>query len=319
MHRFEIEQFVEIATWSEVITRPGFVAEIDPAHEKPVEVIAAYSFPKDSVTCGLKNCHQPHIKGFLVRTSEDREANIGQDCGRQIFGAEFRTLANRFHEAERQRDRRKKLNEVWAAKDEHLARLKDLCARDYGAEWLRKSLANFRQHYPSSIVSNLTQRAQRNDNQITEERQLSATEREIENQSEATKGLTRTASKYERVVVARIDGLSVLNADIRKLVVEKAEGLFRALEKLDPATASSRQVKELYDRAVELPDVFSTLESLLEEGKAFFGDDNLAKLKLLATDETSKSALQDLKWHYRCGEVTVKPKKEKTRFFWDRK
>lgn len=308
MKGFEVEAYIKISCWQDIADRESFVQDIDPKAEKPVEILAGYDFGKEEVSCGLKDCHQPHGKGFLVKTTLGRESNIGGDCGKRIFGADFQSLRNRFHQAERVRHRRERLNEFLARKDEYRAKLDALKDRKHGAEWLQRSVKHFREKYPPRLAAELDKRARRNDAVLTEERRRS--DEEIENLVAATEGMTYAAARFESKAVGRLEGLAVFQSDVRELVVNRIQTFLDALDHLDTATASEMLVTKLYERSEAIERTFEEIESLLVEGQRFFAEDNLKQLKLLRLDDETRIAMQDVRWDFDKGDARVKTQRK---------
>ncbi len=86
---------VQIDSWTDIETRPGFVKDLDPTAHKLKSIIGRYVF-SDRIRCGLSNCHTPHAKGYIVVTEDGHETNIGKDCGKTYFGVDFEILSGQF-------------------------------------------------------------------------------------------------------------------------------------------------------------------------------------------------------------------------------
>lgn len=84
-----------IEQWSEITSRPAFKAQISKSEHKLSEIIGYYRF-KDKIHCGLKGCNQPHQMGYVVRTDDGIETNIGNICGADEFGVQFKELTGQF-------------------------------------------------------------------------------------------------------------------------------------------------------------------------------------------------------------------------------
>jgi hypothetical protein len=299
--KFEIEAFVEVPSWHDVVSRPLFVEEIDPKGEKPVEVMAAYTFKNDEIRCGLKDCHQPHDYGFLVRTSKGNETNIGRICGRNIFGAEFTALANRFREKERLRTYKQGINAALERKIEVLARVETLKNQQYGANWLYRSLRNFRANYPADLVRNLTDRARRGEPVIEQVRERSKAE--IEMAQVANPSANVESLRYETIRIGSLQGLDIFATDIRKILINQVEKQFSELDQLNFVSIKRTQLRELYSWAHSLDDTLAEAELLIGAGQSFFEPENLALLKYIPVPDKAREELLRIKWDYEAGDV----------------
>lgn len=96
INKFEIVDLLEISSWSDLENREKYKFDIDPSKTRLEEIVAYYDLQNDEIHCGLTNCHQPHHIGYLVKTSDGHETNIGNYCGRKHFGTEFGIQKNVF-------------------------------------------------------------------------------------------------------------------------------------------------------------------------------------------------------------------------------
>lgn len=86
----------KIDSWDEILNRANFAKKIIKDNHKLEEIIGYYRF-KDEIHCGLKGCNQPHKLGYIVRTTDGIETNIGNVCGADEFGVEFKELTQQFN------------------------------------------------------------------------------------------------------------------------------------------------------------------------------------------------------------------------------
>lgn len=77
--------FIQLDDFDDITKREKFISVFNPKGKKLLEVIGHYEFDEE-IHCGLKDCNQPHKKGFIVLTSTEEETNIGNKCGEKIFG-----------------------------------------------------------------------------------------------------------------------------------------------------------------------------------------------------------------------------------------
>lgn len=85
----------KVDSWDLITSRPNFIDKISKAEHKLSEIIGFYRF-KDKIHCGLKGCNQPHQMGYIVRTDDGIETNIGNICGAEEFGVQFKELTEQF-------------------------------------------------------------------------------------------------------------------------------------------------------------------------------------------------------------------------------
>lgn len=70
--------------------RPSYTQELRCTSDQLDRIIGKYEFTEaQAVSCGLNGCHRKHWHGYVIRTTDGRETNIGQDCGRREFAVVF--------------------------------------------------------------------------------------------------------------------------------------------------------------------------------------------------------------------------------------
>ncbi|EKN3588942.1 hypothetical protein FG428_004303 [Yersinia enterocolitica] len=85
----------KLVSWDDITKRPNFIPKISKDGHVLSHIIGHYQF-QDKIHCGLTDCNQPHNKGYIVVTEKGLETNIGNTCGRTIFGVEFDDHASDF-------------------------------------------------------------------------------------------------------------------------------------------------------------------------------------------------------------------------------
>ncbi|MCU7846681.1 MAG: hypothetical protein KZQ89_01520, partial [Candidatus Thiodiazotropha sp. (ex Lucinoma kastoroae)] len=177
INKFEIAELLEIKTASDFETREKYKFDVDPSKTKLVDVIAYYDIQNEEIHCGLSNCHQPHHMGYLVKTSDGSETNIGNYCGRNHFGNDFAIQKNVFMAERRLQNYRKLLNEVVYNSNDIFSHIDQL--KQQGANWLNKSLTNIRRSFPQRVVTQLQDRAVKGNDIIYVDRERTSEELEI--------------------------------------------------------------------------------------------------------------------------------------------
>ncbi|KTC22481.1 hypothetical protein AO392_18735 [Pseudomonas putida] len=56
-----------------------------------LDILGDYAFPDTKmIQCGIQGCRTPHMRGFLVLTTDGLETNIGNVCGKKHLGESFK-------------------------------------------------------------------------------------------------------------------------------------------------------------------------------------------------------------------------------------
>jgi hypothetical protein len=77
--------------------RAGYQTNITLPPGHTFVIIGGYRFKKlNWVRCGIANCKTTHGRGFVVRSAEGLETNIGHCCGLTFFGAQWKEMLERF-------------------------------------------------------------------------------------------------------------------------------------------------------------------------------------------------------------------------------
>ena len=130
--------FIEVESWEDIKSLPGFVENLNPAEHELEAAIGFYPF-KYKVNCGLTTCHQPHMKGFIVKTKNGILTNIGKDCGKTHFGVEFETLTKQLDRAYKESENRKKLDSFKSYIEVLEDNINGLRLQDKGANWVYRN------------------------------------------------------------------------------------------------------------------------------------------------------------------------------------
>ncbi len=171
---------VQIESWTDIETRPGFVKDLNPADHKLKAIIGRYVFG-EKIRCGLSNCHTPHAKGYIVVTEDGHETNIGKDCGKTYFGVDFEILSNQFDRDLAASENREALATFSFHLDELEARVGTLRTAEHGADWVYKStraLVSLGRGCPDEVVQRVAAMIKARSSDVSTERR--ATDQEIE-------------------------------------------------------------------------------------------------------------------------------------------
>ncbi|MDE9429088.1 hypothetical protein KKI95_15980 [Xenorhabdus bovienii] len=95
----------KLIKWEDVSTRPLFIDKLPKGEYKLSHIIGYYEMKKE-IHCALSTCNQPHGKGYIVQTQEGFETNIGNHCGKNIFGIEFESHTKEFDKYKENEERK---------------------------------------------------------------------------------------------------------------------------------------------------------------------------------------------------------------------
>lgn len=289
--------------------RPRYREDVDPTQTKPIKILAPYSF-SEGTRCGLKNCHQSHFSGYLVRTADCMETNIGWQCGRKHFGVEFVMMRRRFDREEKTRRYSARLQETAANLDQLLERLNSMADQRFGGKWLYSGLIQFSRLYPLEIVTMLRQRGLQRELVVTEARRR--TPEELAAARATNPGVDPENLRYVPERRGTLRGLSIFTVDVykwplRQLVLELNE--FRSL---NIGGLKFNALSRWYKWATELEQRLNQCELMIDEGRKFFQTDNLALLRFATENIALRDVLSRTIWNYDAAAGEVKnPKKTK--------
>lgn len=282
----EIEHF---PTWDAVINRPGYVAKTISSTDHLVKVIGRYDFTERH-PCGLSDCCQPHLHGWVVIDTKGRSTNLGSYCGPKHF-PNLSDLRHEFTRVSKAKRARERLNE-WKSKVSDVnKRLEELKSQRFGAHWLLDLMRAFQEGLPPSVVSELKQRARKNDPEIVQVRQRSSQEvAEL-----VQRGERADQVRYEQRLIGVLTGLEIFRADnnLSNVVGQKIFRPLKAISELSIA-APVAEIEQATRSADEAERHLDALPSLFSAGLAFVSEANLKLLRHLTKDPTESTKLSTL-------------------------
>lgn len=253
---------VQIESWSDIESRPGFVTNLDPTAHKLQSVIGRYIF-SEKIRCGLSNCHTPHAKGYIVVTEDGHETNIGKDCGKTYFGIDFEKMSKQFDIDLKDFQNREALATFAFHLDELVTRVESLRSGERGADWCHRAmrpLLTIGGGCPDAVVRKLATMVRSRNPEVTIERR--ATEREIE-EIEVSTGRRVPRPHYVSESTGRISGIEALypENDLRQLLVIDLEQRIEEFRKLSIHELTHTQLRDW-------ANWIATVESTLDRAKA---------------------------------------------------
>ena len=213
----------------------------------------------------------------MVSTVSGRETNIGQDCGKKYFGADFETMTRRFERDVTEKENREKLASFALQLDGLRARIAQLKTQERGANWVHRQaqpLLDSSKGCPTALLRHISSMVKTRNPVLMTQRE--ATEREIEDmQARQGRGVTRP--QYIDEPLAEVAGLEALypENDLRQLLVIELE---ENLRKFDGEDIDAMGYEALRRWARWVGTVEATLETAtaaIEHGRRLLIRENL--------------------------------------------
>lgn len=259
---------VDLKGPSDLQRRPAYRPCLDASGEQLAEVLAPYHF-EEQYPCGLASCRQPHQWGFLVITLNGIETNIGQVCGKNIFGDEFEIKANLQKKRAERKFHFEKLQNIRDNKDHYLTRIAELYDRRTGVKWADSSLRELKNTIGRHTSRKLHKMATRGETLIEDVREATLEERERHKaMNSAAKPLDYVSEK-----VGDLLGLGFLNSDPRQVLTNLKDKLHE-LNAIDVKELNAKKLKIWVDWANDIDRSFEAIEDSLAEAVKFFSGDN---------------------------------------------
>ncbi|WP_028601382.1 hypothetical protein [Ottowia thiooxydans] len=300
-----LTQFTEApSTYSDLLRRPSFRTDVDPKLNRLAEVLTPYTFGNE-VPCGLTTCHQGHLHGFLVRTTEGHETNIGHVCGRNHFGEDF-DIANATYR--RNADRRDAVNQILALQERAPAvrqQVTSLVNQQFGVRWVYHLMGCLNRRIGAQAYAYLITRAKREDMAVT--RVSERSEEDILRLMRDT-GKKRDQVRYIEEQVGRLPSMKWLYWDFKNEVVAGVDEAFRLITEVDP-NMETKRLKDASKLCFGWDVTLRTAQAHLEDAMRFLAADNLeiahVAVEEFLRDKTKPDTPWSLKEWAETGEARV--------------
>lgn len=265
--------FVEIDCWEDLLARPGFRQKLDPGEFELKQIIGQYSIsPKQP--CGIKSCGTKHNRGYLVTASGGVETNIGNVCGKRIFGVDF-TLHQRVFKRELNAQRyREGISAAQKRIDSIEEQVRNLCEGEYMADWCYgKMHAQLTRLFPERISRPLTERARRSNPTVSREIQLTEDERET--------GTTGGRSRYRTEVIFTISGISAVTEykRLRTILREHLGKELSAFREIDSSLEDFESLKRWHNWINKIDRRLQEAEGIIEDCNRFLVPSNIVRIR----------------------------------------
>jgi hypothetical protein len=281
---------VRIASWDDIESVPGFVANIDPKTVKLKEIIGSYTFDA-LIPCGLSTCHQPHGNGFLVAAADGRVTNIGRICGKRHFSVEFTQMSRVFLAVVREQQNREFLGQLRNRLPNIIAEVSTIKTEQHGAAWINvrvNQLTGKSTALPTPIFNAVRQAVRHGDGTLVIERVATKQEREERSAAVDVKGLEHLRRNAPFVIedrVGQLDGFAALapGNGLREILGD-VEPFLTALLGADVENLPAKQLRELSKVGGELDANLERLRNVVAAGRRLLTRRNIGQLARFATN-----------------------------------
>lgn len=258
-------------------------------------IIAPYHLSGTKIKCGIKSCRTPHWHGYLISTSDGYETNIGKDCGKTHFKADF-TAEMKRHDA--LYERRLKLNRILELKKDAPNLLRELLALQSAYSELKSMRFKFRGCLSASENNRIESKVKSADATLYHYQERTKEERDA--YLEANPASRKSGSvPPKEIPVGEIKGFWFLGATY------KDEEIFNYINPLRQLISANKnhiaawkqgQLNATHLWIGKSKTLIPAMESIVEQGKSFFNVDNLIRLSIIGISEESLShAVYELK------------------------
>ena len=281
---------VSIKTPEDLLQRPLYQSVLDPQKSKLAEVLAPYYFDR-AHPCGISNCRTPLQSGYLVITEDQKETNIGQICGKKIFGDDFVIKANLQDKRARLKHQLETLQEVRDRTPELMERIASMLYRDLGAKWADLTLKAFREAVGQAVFSQIRDKARRGEYSVEKVRPATADERALHRQSNPSGRPLQFVSEK----IGDLAGLGFLNAYPTAILTSLKDKLFE-LGGVDGKALAAGPRKAWVDWAGSIELTLDGVESNLTDAVRFFSQQNFQLFPALGKDQKEHDRLAQVRW-----------------------
>ena len=287
------KQLVRVDSWEEIVQRPGFSDSLDPTQHELQAIIGRYAF-KDTLRCGLSNCHTLHGRGYLVVTKDGLETNIGKDCGKTHFGVEFADMSRQFERDITEKENRETLWSFQFKLDEYLRVIEDIRRADRGADWIYKksrSLLELNKGCPQEVIRCISDLLKTGGNTISVLREATTEEIELE---ESRTGRTLPRPHYIAEPVGQLGHLDALRPenDLREILVLDLESKCKEFAESDIDTMTYEQLAKWVKWVGTVDGKLQRANDSVAAGQQLLTEGNLACLTKIISTSVDRISFQ---------------------------
>lgn len=286
---------LSITSWEDIFGRSAYASDVDGTKTELLDVIAPYRGLQPAKPCGLTNCHTPHNNGYLIVTADNRETNIGADCGKKHF-PEFAAQTRKIERILKEQNLRAIVQGAQSRADATRAVIASLRTEEHGAEWVTRCLLGLRQavvNVDPQLWHVLKRRANTGDTVVNEVRERS--KKEVREMVAANLGRAEEL-RFESKPTGRLSGLEVLSnrLDLNANLVKGAEASLQTVVAIDARRSGGKALQTAAKSVGEIDSSLALVREAIASGRLFFTDANLALVAFIAADEAKRKKLSGL-------------------------
>jgi hypothetical protein len=287
---------IRFRTAEEFRNRDAYRYDLDPDAHKLQEIIGDYKLNKaEQLQCGLKGCHSWHWHGYVVRTADGLETNIGRDCGKTHFKVNWGEVHSAFDRAAEARDTQEWLENMVRQRDALQARANAFFVVIFNrTEEVRQIVARISKE---PALYQALQVAVRTGGVIQAEREISA-------EDAKARGIPESQRRYLENV-GRIFGIEALQPGYKKgslkgddILAKLKSQVMATLSRLSSGSLKALNRRQQKERVKELETVNALLaeaERHVDITRRFLTPANvreIGKLQVHKPNERTKRILQ---------------------------
>lgn len=204
---------------------------------------------------------------------------IGHDCGKNIFGVDFKTLENKFNRDTNAQRYREKIKEGQNILDQYIETIENLKKGERRGEWCYEKMNWYiTKGFQNSTLEALQRKAKLKDNRVFRLQELDA--REIELARE-----TGRKETYEKIQIATLFGISAV-LDYKKLKKLLNVNLGDEVDKfksLDADTLNYIELQFWHNWVNRLDNRIQKVEMIITDCLRFISNSNIETIRRFKT------------------------------------
>lgn len=297
---------ISVSTVEELRERPLYRESLNfgDGSRQLLDILGEYSFPETKmIPCGIQGCRTPHMKGFLVVTSDGLETNIGNVCGKKHLGVNFQEKRTAFRRKQFEIRNVQQVVEVkqllgtlqpildnLELRSGRVARLKILINKSH-PQLVRLISARAKLSQVSLFKTVLM------DEPEARRKYTHEVESDSKGKVEAFESWFARLRPTKSVAAGTLIGLTFWKYDLNKFLRQDILNVANELNALAGAAIeglSSLKLREYAKWAQTLERRTHEVSLVVQEGEAFFSSENIDSLRLLEPelDRSSRSEVQ---------------------------
>lgn len=266
----------EISSAQEIYESPAYIRVLDKNLHELNEIIGIYKLREDDeeVLCGFKDCRTRHQKGYLISTKSGNTANIGNFCGRKIFGVDFKTQINIFKREIKIKKERDFLIDFDAAGYE--VKLNELLNGEHGARWMHQMITKIIE--PPEVPEVIFKKIR--DIKRTGNANISLTREATPEEKKRDRDMGKKVADYVDEVVGVLSYITALNEDfnLKRLLITESLEPIKKLQQLDIHALSRSELNTTYRAISSVPTNYEKAIEAMSRARGFLTKKNLSPL-----------------------------------------